>query len=212
MILCNGRAIFHEKGAKRSRRRDSNLLCRKHRATGDSGGAGPIPGSRGKPKLARVGRSSGAAGRPETQGFRIGKPAATGNRSGHGTERQARNAGQPEFRDSRTGGSGNSGRPRFRTNRKRCGAATGDRSCGRIDESEAGPGDRNCRRAETNFRKQRATEASTERRATGVTGNARETGDFERRRAGSLRGTVTERARGAGAQALRPRATAKPGS
>jgi hypothetical protein len=77
--------------------------------TGNSGGAGPIPGSSGKPELARVGRSSGGAGQPETQELRIGEPDAEGNRSGHGTERRARSTGQPEFRASRTGESGAAG-------------------------------------------------------------------------------------------------------
>jgi len=98
-----------EKRAKRSRQGDSNPRRRKHRATGNSGGAGPIPGSSGKPELARVGRSSGGAGQPETQELRIGEPDASGNRSGHGTERRARGTGQPEFRASRTGKSGAAG-------------------------------------------------------------------------------------------------------
>jgi hypothetical protein len=98
MILGNGRAIFHEKRAKRSRQGDSNPRRRKYRATGDSRGAGPIPGSRGKPRFTRVGRGSGSAGQPELQGLRIGEPDATGNRGGHGTERQGQSTGQPGLR------------------------------------------------------------------------------------------------------------------
>jgi hypothetical protein len=212
MILCNGRAIFHEKRAKRSRHRDSNLRRRKCRATGDSGGAGPIPGSRGKPRFARVGRSSGSAGQPEFQELRIGEPDATGNRGGHGTERCAKGDGQPKSTASRTGdarAAGNRG-PRKTGNEPRqqraTGVAVGSTNLRWYRETGV------TKRAETNFRKRRATGTSTEPRATGVPRNLRATGDFNRRRIGSHRGTVAERARGAGAQALRSRATATSGS
>jgi hypothetical protein len=166
MILGNGRAIFHEKRAKRSRQGDSNPRRRKRRATGDSGGAGPIPGGRGKPRFTRVGRGSGSAGRPELQGPRIGEPDATGNRGGHGTERRAKDAGQPVFRASRTGearAAGNRG-PRATGNEPP--AATGNRSCRRVDESEVVPGDRRHQTSGNEFR-----EAPGNRSFRGASGN-----------------------------------------
>jgi hypothetical protein len=212
MILGNGRAIFHEKRAKRSRQGDSNLRPRKHRATGDSRGAGPIPGSRGKPRFTRVGRGSRSAGQPELQGLRIGEPDATGNRGGHGTERPARAPGNRGQGQPNRGGA-DSGQPRSTSSRQRATSSNGRPELQAVRRICGGTGQpASPTRAETNFWKRRATGTSTEHRATGVPRGLRATADFNRRRKGSLRGSMAERARGAGAQALRPRATATPGS
>ena len=85
-----------------------------------------------------------------------------------------------------------SGQPRSRKNRKRNGSSHGQPELRTDRRIEGTPGNRGRQRAETNFRKQRATEASAERWATGVPGKIQATGDFKGRHAGSHRGMVTE--------------------
>jgi hypothetical protein len=102
---------------------------------------------------------------------------STGFESGSRTQREtgvdtepsgSQDVGRPKSMDSRTGEAGTAGNRRPRSTGNEAQAATGNRSCSRFDESEVVPGDRCHQRAETNFRKCRATGTSTEHRATGV--------------------------------------------
>lgn len=147
--------------------------------------------SRGFGSGSRTPRETGADTEPS------GAPGATGNRSPGQAEPGRRGQRATEVHEQ----------PETRRRQQRATGVAGESTNLRWYRATGVTGE-----AETNFRKCRATGTSTEHRATGVPRNLRATGDFNRRREGSRRGTVTERARGAGAQALRPHATAASGS
>jgi hypothetical protein len=198
-------------GEQSSTRREQNAAVKeiRTRAAGSTGQP-VIQEERGRYQGVQGNRNSrGSDEVQEEPGNRKLRSFGSGSRTHRETEADTEPSGEPGAPGNRSSGPAGPGNREQRATEVHEEPAARRSSNGRPEllaarRIEVAPGNRGCRRAETNFRKQRATEASTEIRETGVPGKIRETGDFKGRRAGSHRGTVTERAQGAGAQALRP--------